>query len=81
MPKAEADVIVVGAGPGGSAAAANLARRGVGGFDYFVSLCILAVFLRQRHRSYYSFIFCLCVYLNCLGSTNSLCNFNVWLDE
>lgn len=30
MPKAEADVIVVGAGPGGSAAAANLARRGVG---------------------------------------------------
>ena len=30
MPKAEADVIVVGAGPGGSAAAANLARRGLG---------------------------------------------------
>ena len=30
MPKAEADVIVVGAGPGGSAAAANMARRGVG---------------------------------------------------
>ncbi len=29
MPKAEADVIVVGAGPGGSAAAANLARRGI----------------------------------------------------
>ena len=29
MPKVEADVIVVGAGPGGSAAAANLARRGL----------------------------------------------------
>ena len=30
MPKAEADVVVVGAGPGGSAAAAHLARRGLG---------------------------------------------------
>ena len=29
MPKAEADVVVVGAGPGGSATAANLARRGL----------------------------------------------------
>lgn len=29
MPKAQADVVVVGAGPGGSAAAANLARQGL----------------------------------------------------
>ena len=54
---------------------------GVGSLDYFLSLCILSIFLRQWYRTYYCLIFCLRVYFNCLRSADSLCDFDVWLDE